>query len=460
MVDDADPLRPGRINALLYRMISDAFYEFYVNVRRGTKNQCPKLHSLKNQAEIHALGYPALETYKKETADLDKQFGKENTMDPIQQYHRLHSVISLLKSIGSFSLNPRYTYAEEEEPDDWDFTAFNYDISGVDTTPEIENLSRFYYAELEKEFQDKRDIQRKKEADTRAKRTWLFYQKYREYEESDFDTNLIEDIFGITREEQRTLKHWLSELTFDGQISVLFAPAGQGKSNAGAFVVQSILIMYPRWDILTDIPFIFAPKILQSERLINFQIDRIKFVENMSEMLTESANSLLAGRIPVPILDEMDSARIKIQARMRESVSFKFYEYIERHLDTQGPLMIYHLKKDIPTELQPGGLSHQVFSVSPYTNLYEHKKSKRVISSPTYWEIMPHGMRYFPVPLTNLPYHAHGFSPFTIDVDMQWLNQQLGISTKEQAAKKILQLIPARGWEKKFRREKIEPQKA
>ena len=460
MVDDADPLRPGRINALLYRMITDAFDEFYVNVRRGTKNPCPRLHSLRNQAEIHALGYPALETYKEETANLDKQFGKENVMDPVQQYHRLQSVIFLFKGIGSFSLNPRYTYAEEEEPDDWDFTAFDYDTSNISDNDDIDILRKFYYGELEKEFQDKRDIYRRKEADNRAKRTWLFYQKYREYEESGFDLGSIESIFGITREEQKTLKYWLSEMMHDGQISVLFAPTGQGKSNAGSFIVQCILIMYPRWDIPTNIPFIFAPGILQGEHRTSFQIDRIKFIENMSEMLMESAKSVLNGRFPAPVLDEMDSARIRIQARSRESVSFKLYEYIERHVDTQGPLMIYHLKQDIPTELQPGGLSHVVFSVSPYTNYRDHKKSKRVISSPTYWETMPMGMRYFPPPLTCLPYHAHGFSPFTIDVDMQWLNQQLGVSTKEQAAKKILQLIPARGWEKKFRREKTEPQKA
>ena len=457
MTDD-DILRPGRINSLLYRMLSDAFDEFYVNTRRGTRNPCPKLHSLMNHAEIHALGYPALNTYKKENDDLDSKFGVTNIMDPIHQYHRLQSVISLLKGIESFSLHKRYTYTEEEEPDDWSFTAFDYDISGIDTNPEIESLAKFYYTELEKEFQDRKDIYRRKEAEVRAKRTWLFYQKYREYAESGYNTGMIEPIFGITKNEQKILKYWLSELAYDGMISVLFAPTGQGKSNAGSFIVQSILIMYPRWDIPTNIPFIFAPKILQSEHPVNFQIDRIKFVENMSEMLMESAKSLLEGRIPAPVLDEMDSARIKIQARSRESLSFKFYEYIERHLDTQGPLLIYHLKRDIPTDLQPGGLSHQVFSVSPYTN-YVNGRSRRVISSPTYWETMPMGRRYFPPPLTCLPYHAHGFSPFAIDVDMQWLNQQLGISTKEQAARKILKLIPERGWEKKKNNRKREEEK-
>ena len=459
----SDTLRPGRINALLYHLLSDAFDELYRNIRLGVSMSCPNLRSLTDHVVLQAQGYRALDIYLDTKRKLDKRYNsdkkRDKLMDPVEQYNRIKSVIDLSKATGSFGLNPRYAYTEAREPDDWDFTAFDYDTSSVETNPEIESLTKFYYTELEKEFLDKRDIYRRKEADIRAKRTYLFYQKYREYEESGFDTSLIESIFGITREEQRTLKHWLSdELTYDGKISVLFAPTGQGKSNAGSFIAQCILIMYPRWDIPTNIPFIFAPRILQDEHLTSFQINRIKFVENMSEMLMESAKSLLNGRVPAPILDEMDSARIKIQARSRESVSFKFYEYIERHLDTQGPLLIYHIKGDIPTELQPGGLSHVVFSVSPYTNYVDHRKPKRVISNPDYWEAMPMGMKYFPPPLTCLPYHAHGFSPFAIDVDMQWLNQQLGISTKDQAAKKIIQLIPQRGWERKNRRERNEPQ--
>ncbi len=457
----SDTLRPGRINALLYHLLSDAFDELCRNVRLGVKMSCPSLRSLTDHVVLQAQGYRALDIYLDTNRKLDKRYNsdkkRDKLMDPVEQYYRLKSVIDLSKATGSFALNPRYAYTEDREPDDWNFTAFNYDISGIETNSEIESLTKFYYNEIGKEFQDKRDIYRRKEADNRAKRTYLFYQKYREYEESGFDASLIESIFGITREEQKTLKRWLSEMMHDGKISVLFAPTGQGKSNAGSFIAQCILIMYPRWDIPTNIPFIFAPGIFQAEHLVSFQIDRIKFVENMSEMLMESAKSLLNGRIPAPILDEMDSARIRIQARSRESISFKLYEYIERHLDTQGPLMIYHLKRDIPTELQPGGLSHVVLSVSPYTN-YVNGRSKRVISSPDYWETMPRGMRYFPPPLTCLPYHAHGFSPFTIDVDMQWLNQQLGISSKDQAAKKIIQLIPQRGWEKKNRRERNEPQ--
>lgn len=445
----SDILQPGRINFLLYKMLSETFNELYINVRRGVKMPCPNLRSLIDHTKIHAYGYPALDIYNKECMDIERKYGSSSMIDIRQEYEKVQSLIKLLKGIGSFSLNPRYAYSENPKPDDWDFTAFNYDISDVDSNPDIEKIKDFYFKELEKEYQEKPDNERRKEAYTRAKRTYLFYQKYREYEASGYDTTLIEQIFGITKAEQQTLKYWLSQLAYDGMISVLFAPAGQGKTNTGAFIVQSILIMYPRWDVLTNIPFSFAPKIIQGEHLINYQIDRIKFVENMSELLVESANSMLNGRIPVPILDEMDSARIRTQARNAESVSFKAYEYVERHLDTQGPLMIYHVMKDIPTELQPGGLSRNVFGVFMYNNLAEQKSPKRVISNPMVYENNTEGLKYFPVPLTNLPYHAHGFSPFSIDVDMQWLNQQLGITTKEDAARNIIRLIPLRGWERK-----------
>lgn len=418
------------------------------------------LRTLTRQAEIQASRYPnSLSAYNERNADINRRYGSGRDMRPAEAYERLLSVMNLLHSIGSFTLRERYPYPKEQEPDDWTFTAFNYDVSKVEDNPVIKIFRNFYYEELQKEFQDSPDIRRRKEADVRAKRAYVFYEKYREYKKSGFDPNRIEEIFGITRVEQNILKRWLSDLMHDGQLTVVFASAGTGKTNTGAVVVQIILIMYPLWDIPTNIPFIFAPKILNDvehpeyREIMDYRIDRVKFVENMSQMLVASAESVVAKRIPAPVLDEMDTARISIQSRSKESVSFKTYEYVERHIDTQGPLLIYHYQMDIPKELRLGGLSHALFGVFWYFNRINHK-SRRVISNPMYWQSMPRGMRYFPVPLTLLPYHGHGFSPFSIDLDMQWLNQQLGVSTKKQAAQKILDLIPKRGWEENTKWEK------
>ena len=194
-----------------------------------------------------------------------------------------------------------------------------------------------------------------------------------------------------------------------------------------------------------------------NEALRDYRIPKIILVDKMSELLEESAKCILRNVIPAPVIDEMDSALVSSQMRGKIGVSLQAYTWVERHLDTQGPLLVYHYYWSIPKDVRIGGLAHKILGVFWYSN-YVTRRRKRVVSRPDMWEFNPtrSGMRYFPVALTSLPYHNKGWSSYHIDVDMQWVNQKIGNATQREAARRILEMMPKREWEKE---EKKEPKK-
>ena len=461
MTDDSQPgKQPGRINSMLYRRVSETFNELYKNIRLGMKDSYPKFKALIYHSDLQSEEYgQSRKVYNDEINAIRKRYGDTQNMSVPEAIKRIQSVMDLLVRVGVFRLRDRPPAPQNEEADEVVITCFDYDTSGVpDTEPLVKVLTAFYFDELRKEFMDKPEILRKRAAVYRAKRTFVFYQKYREYEQSGFDAGKIEEIFSISRDEQKYLKFWLNELLYDGKPTALFASAGSGKSNAAAFIIQLTLVLRPEWDIITNVPLVCSPDIQKymeyGDILKLYQISKVTLVEKMSEALAETAKCVMEGRIPALVLDEFDSALSSVQSRSKEGVSLQAYTDVERHIDTQGPLVIYHYQNAIPKDLRVGNISHQVFGVFPYSNPHRRIGRRRVISRPDFWATMPAGgMRYLPLPLTNLAYHNQGWSPYKLDVDMQWLNQQIGKATKLQAAKRIMELIPQRGWEKKDEKE-------
>lgn len=451
-----DLKQPGRINSMLYVQVASTFDELYRNIKIGIKEAYPKFKALEYQAQLQSMEYSqSRKIYETVEDEINQIFGHSNQMQVPEAIKRIQNTINLFHRIGSFRLRDRNPVPQDEEPDEVVIAYFDYDTSEVpDDEPVVKALTQFYYDELRKEFVDKPNVLRKREALYRAKRAFMFYHKYKEYERSGFDASKIEEIFGISREDQAYLKFWIDQLLHDGKPTIIFASAGSGKSNTGSFIVQLILVLRPEWDVLTNIPFVFAPDIKKymdsPELLSSYQISCVKLIENMSQLLTETANSILNDRLPAPVLDEMDTAVVSTQSRGKEGVSLQAYTWVERHIDTQGPLFIYHYQGSIPKDLRIGGLAHQIFGVF----WYYHRRSRtlnhrRVLSRPDFWQGMSRGLRYLPIPLTSLPYHNQGWSSYKLDVDMQWLNQEIGKATKKEAARRILKLVSERGWEEK-----------
>jgi len=458
MVDE-NPLQPGRTNSYLLKLISQSLDELHHHIRIGGKDSFPKLKILTIQAELHGEAYSEpFKVYMDKKKELDKT--SHSYMDIEEHLERLQIVLNLLNQIGLFTLRERNPYPQQREADDYFFYFLDFDTSGVSPDiPLVEKLEGFYYDELRKEFEDKPDKLRRKEAINRAKRAYVWYERYLEYEKGGFNPSDIERLFGITNRERRILDLWLDDLVYYGRATSVFAKAGSGKSNFSTFVIQIILIIKPQWDIVTNVPLIFSPLMAGPRDYPEYQIKRCHFIMKSGELLMESAKIGLDERIPVVLLDEFDSALLSTQMQSKAGTNLKDYMFVERHYDIQGPLLIYHTRKDIPVPMRNKDISHQNFIITSYVN-HLKRSMKHVISSPDYWNgKRAGGFRYLPIPLSSMPYHNQGTSPFNIlDVDMQWLYNHLS-GSKKDALKDILRLVPLRPWEPKKKKGKNDEDK-
>ena len=306
------------------------------------------------------------------------------------------------------------------------------------TTSLEESLEEFYYNELEVEMEKLPDRFRRKEAHKRAIRALNFYNAYKEYEQTGFDTDQIEKLFGIDKQNQKMLNYWIDKILPRGMASIGFAKQGMGKSNVISFFIQAVLVIRPNWNPVTNLPFAFASS---ASVLPGYTIDRIRIVSSFTEMLEVMAKLVLERRGVPTFIDEMDSAYQAVQTKSRRGVSFKAFVYIERHLNCKGPFMIYHRGEDIPIEMRNEDISAGIYEIAKYNN-FNRGISKRVISNPTLFNHprLEGYERYFPIPLTMLPYHNQGFSPFKMDISMQWVNARL-VGTQEEASIQLLDLI-------------------
>lgn len=464
-MDGDDKAQPGRINSLLLELMTRAFEEYYHHIRIGGDSPCPNLGMLTYQAELHGQDYPeSYAIYRKTEKEIISRYYSSGEMSVSEHEKRLQNVLDLLKRIGTFRLRERNPYPEAQEADDYDIASFNYDISTVDSTiPLVKQLVSFYYSELRKEYEDKPDTSRRKESVVRAKQAYVFYMKYKEYEQSGFDMTRIEEIFGLSDEEQDILTYWIREVLPHGSATSIFAKPGAGKSNSTTFIMQCILILQPGWDVITTIPLIFSPNMKGEVHFPEYRIDRIHFVRNSGELLMEEARIGLQGRIPAVILDEFDSALISTQMQGQAGTNLKDYIFVERHYDVQGPLLVYHSRKDIPVPLRNRILSYDVYIVTLYYNRLT-RKYRHVLSNPERDQYATHHgykgkVRYLPIPRSLLPYYNQGTSPFDLmDVNMTWLNNHLS-GTREDSMEQILKLVPERGWDEEAKKKKEEEEK-
>ena len=185
-----------------------------------------------------------------------------------------------------------------------------------------------------------------------------------------------------------------------GMVSVLYGKAGTGKSHFLAWLITRALVLYPNWDIYTNLPlFWFDHKSLQELSLPN-----VYKIDSMSEMLYKSALSVLNKRQPVVILDEMDQVLTSRRWYSKENLSWETFMNIERHLKVRGPLLIYHITKAIPEPMREKRITEFVYKLAIHSGeryLYDCEGKKK-----------------FEISGFVIPYSTLGTFSFQIDVDM------------------------------------------
>lgn len=438
------PLQPGRTNENNYRLFSEALFEIHNKLGFRLKDNYPAYHKFLSQIEIHAELYPqSYATFKDAMKKLDHIYGTYKwEMYPEEALKRLEILLMLAKSIGIIQLHERYwdPYASPSEPDDISINGFDYGPETIFNDKLSDKLEEFYYKELIQEFQGKADLFRRREARRRSIRATAFYERYLEYSESGFDLSQLERIFNISIKEQKLMNYWIEKILPSGRVVTAFAPQGKGKSNLGSFFIQAMLLMRPEWVAITNIPLAFSP--FMKNDLTEYEIfrDKVHFVKDTMMLMQENAEIVLEGKIPCILIDEFDKAYAATEVKSKKSLAFKRYAYIERHWNNQGPLVIYHRYKDIPKELrETDGISAGTYAVGQYRN-YVNGNTRRVLSYPDLWKYGKRGVRYFPVPLTNLPYYNLGFGDFSIDQKMEMIMDGIA-GTQEDAAHQVLDAL-------------------
>ncbi|MCW6159216.1 MAG: hypothetical protein LVQ63_07060 [Thermoplasmatales archaeon] len=228
------------------------------------------------------------------------------------------------------------------------------------------------------------------------------------------------------REREEAVKFWLDTVFFRRDLPVVIrARNGRGKTYLLTWLLLRTKIMRPDGDFLTNIPWFWEtdPKV-KPLAMPNFYN-----INKMSDMLRRSSETVLEGRTPYVIIDEMDNA-VSSQdftgGRGGPFASWKQFTYIKRHLKMKGPLLAYHSVNDIPNYMR----SRQV--VADILKVYVHGGERYVFSKAT----RPYRLK---VGGDFVIYSKNGFNDFEIDVDMRKLRVSIGkTGTPAESARKIL----------------------
>ena len=217
-------------------------------------------------------------------------------------------------------------------------------------------------------------------------------------------------------------KFWLDVmLFFKGLPTIIKSRNGQGKTHLLSWAFLRAAIMHSNWDILNNIPWYWEGE----DSLASIAMPNFIQIHSMSTMLRQCAMSVLADRVPLVGIDEMDHAITSQSWKSEENQSWQHWTYIERHLEVRGPILIYHSWNDIPYYMRKGGVVNQHLWVSV------HKGQRYVFNTNT----RPY---FLHVSGSFIPYSSHGAVGFKIDVDMGRMHSTLNSTKRKGIAEQVL----------------------
>jgi hypothetical protein len=214
-----------------------------------------------------------------------------------------------------------------------------------------------------------------------------------------------------------------TKLLRQGMVSVIFGKAGTGKSHFLAWVISRILVMFPNWDIYTNLPFFWY----DHKDILDLSAPNVYKIDSMSEMLFKSAKSVLNHRQPVVILDEMDQVLTSRRWNSKENISWEVFMNIERHLKIRGPLLVYHITKAMPDPIRNRRITDFIYTLS--------------FSSGERYLFDCFDKKKFLISGFVIPYSTFGTFSFQIDVDMGKLLRSIQTTEIMESAQFIIDHI-------------------
>ena len=225
--------------------------------------------------------------------------------------------------------------------------------------------------------------------------------------------------------DEAKMAYWINtNFLYAGRPTIVWAPTGVGKTHLASFVAARTLDLNKHWDVLSNIPWYW----IDDESLSALRPPNLITISTMSELLRRACESVINGRIPAAIIDEMDNAVVSQNWRSPENKSWKSFSFIERHLELRGPLIIYHAWNDIPFYMRRAG------NVNDFLPPDLHGGQRHVYSGRT----RPHNLI---IDEDIIPYSSHGEIGFNIDVDMEALRKKLRTSRRVEYARQVLENI-------------------
>ena len=210
-------------------------------------------------------------------------------------------------------------------------------------------------------------------------------------------------------------KYWTNSVFFTMRPTIVYGPQGQGKSWLCSYIILRAIIVNPKWDFYTNLPFFNFD---YPEELKDMALPSVYLIRSMKELLEGIIRSRRADRIPAIILDEMDAEVDSYSWQSQESQSWRIFTQFQRHFFVKGPILVYHYAKHIPGYLRNGGMGRVVFLTYRQGKYYVlagfTRPNKLVVTG------------YTP------PYASHGGYPFTVNIDMRLLYRKLeGVSPQK-----------------------------
>ena len=224
--------------------------------------------------------------------------------------------------------------------------------------------------------------------------------------------------------EEEKIRLWPGSLCFHkGQATVVVGSQGKGKTNLLAFLIERAIRHRQEWEIYSNIPFPWDEELAG----IVPPPPRLHSISTMSELLRGIAQTVLAGREPAVVIDEMDQVATSHEWMTERSESWTKFLFVERHLRVWGPILAYHVREHVPLPLR----ANAALRGSYLRVIVRHGKHQFVrAEDPTYfggiWESV-------------LPFLTLGLRGFEIDVDMREL-QTVARGSHRRVAELTLQV--------------------
>ena len=360
---------------------------------------------------VEEVGEGMVREYEEEYGPIYKRLGPL-TDDLEGKYGTLEQVLKRLKLLIKFGIDSGiYSLKEKEQP--WEIItskiSFPIDQSLKDNEL-VKELARFIEEDREDTINHKEALQ------------WAFL--YMNYLQSLKNGSIILEyrkvIEGEDRGPDNSFNSFIkTSLLRTGMVSVLYGKAGTGKSHFLSWLITRSLVSFPNWDIYTNLPFFWV----DHPSLKDLSLPNVYRIDSMSEMLYNSALSVLNHRQPVIVIDEMDQVLTSRRWNSKENLSWETFLNIERHLKIRGPLLVYHITKAIPEPMRERRITEFIYKLAIHSGeryLYDCEGKKK-----------------FEISGFVIPYSTLGTFSFKIDVDMGKLLRSIQTTEITESAKFI-----------------------